>query len=165
MTWGANEWVAAVGLLVGAVIDARTGKIPNVVTASMMVAGIGWWSVQGAPGVALLGLAGAFALHYLLFVLHVEKAGDAKLFMGFAALTGAWEMLEATGITCFVYVPVALGVLIAKGRLSRLKATAHYVAARAQGVEAEKMPAPEQTMLRTGPIIAVAGWLAMLMGA
>lgn len=165
MTWGPHELAAAIGLLIGAAIDARTGRIPNPVTGAMMVLGLGWWSMQAEPLVAILGLLSAFGLHFLLFVLGVEKAGDAKLFMGFAALTGWWEMIEATGWTCVIYFPVALGILAWRGRLSRLKATAHYVAARAQGVEAEKMPAPEQTMLRTGPIIAVAGWLAMLTGS
>ena len=165
MTWGPVEMVAAVGLLVGAVIDARTGRIPNAVTGMMIVLGLAWWLAQGQPMVGLLGAGAAFGLHFLLYVLGVEKAGDAKLFMGFGACMGWWVMLVASAWTCVIYFPVALGILIYRGRLSRLLSTAHYLAARAQGVEAEKMPAPEQTMLRTGPIIAVAGWITLVTGS
>jgi prepilin peptidase CpaA len=161
VTWGPHEMIAAAGLLVGALIDARTGRIPNALTGPMIAGGVIWWLVAAQPTLGLLGALAGFVVHFAGYKLGVEKAGDAKLFMGFGAWMGWWEMVEATLWTCVVYLPVALGVLLWRGRWSRLTATAHYLAARAQGVAAEKMPTPEQTMLRTGPIIAVGGWVAM----
>lgn len=151
--------VLLAGLSVAAVSDYRTGRIPNVLTFPMMAVGIAFWAVTGPDRTfGLVGCAAAFALHYVLFALNVEKAGDAKLMMGIGALAGWRTMLEATFWWAIVFVPVGLLVLAVTGKLPNLVASVRYVLARAKGPVTA--PAPESTTLRVGPILLVAGVLA-----
>ena len=147
------------GLAVGAVTDVRTGKIPNVLTFPMMAVGIAFWAVTGPDrALGLVGCAAAFALHFLLFALKVEKAGDAKMMMAVGALAGWRTMIEATLWWAIVFIPVGLLVLAVTGKLPNLVASSRYVLARMRG--GPTGPEPEPTTLRVGPILLVAGALA-----
>lgn len=162
MNVGPADVVLFVGLGVGAVLDLRTGRIPNVLTFPMMAVGVAA-SSYGHPlpdGLALgvLGVAAAFALHFPLFALGVERGGDAKLMMGLGACVGWREMVETSMWLALLYLPIGLAVLAAQGKLGNLAATARWVAARAQG--RDPGPAPEPTTFRTGPVIAVGGLIA-----
>lgn len=153
------EVVLLLGMAVAAVTDARTGRIPNALNLLLMALGLVWWVAQGDPVFSLVGLVSAFVLHYLLWRLGIEKAGDAKLFMGIGAALGWAGMLEATAWSAVVYLPVGLGLLAVQGRLPNLVAAVRYTVLKAQGVDPGE--APEPTMLRTAPIIAVGGALAI----
>ena len=59
--------------------------------------------------------------------------------------------------TTLLYFPVGFLLLLVRGRLGNFVAAIRYTAKRAQGVPEDELEAPEPTMLRTGPIIAVAG--------
>lgn len=159
MTPGPHEVVLLAGMFAAGVIDARTGKIPNALNGLLMALGLVWWTVEGVPLVGVLGLASAFALHFLLWRLGVEKAGDAKLFMGLGATLGWQKMLEASLWTGVVYLPVGLMVLAMQGKLPQFIEGMRYVAQKAQGLDPGEPPEP--TMLRTGPIIAVGGAIAV----
>lgn len=147
------------GLLVAAVTDARSGRIPNVLTFPMMAVGIAFWAATGPDRwFGLAGCAAAFAIHYVLYALQVEKAGDAKLMMAIGALAGWRTMVEATFWWAILFVPIGLLVLTVRGRLPNLVASARYTLRKMQGpVEG---PGPEQTPLRVGPVLMVAGVLA-----
>lgn len=157
------------GMVVAAVTDARTGKIPNALTFTMMVLGIvvnATW--VGDPTVGLVGCAAAFAIHYPLWMLGVEKAGDAKLFMGIGACVGWRELVEASLWLAVVYVPVAVVMLAVQGKLPNLVRSLRYLVDKARGAATGEPP--EQTFVRAGPIILVAGllgrttdWLAALL--
>jgi prepilin peptidase CpaA len=147
------------GLVVAALTDLRTGRIPNVLTLPMMLLGIvmhatladssgsflasdatfplagsaAGGSLGAGPAVGLLGCAAAFAIHYPLWMLGVQKAGDAKLFMGVGACVGWRELIEASMWYAIVYLPVALLVLAAAGQLPGLWKTARYVTDKARG--------------------------------
>jgi len=159
VTLGPPEVVLLIGLAVAAVTDARTGRIPNALTGLLMALGLVWWATQGDPLFGLFGLLAAFALHYVGWMLGVEKAGDAKLFMAIGAAIGWAEMIEATLWTAVVYLPVGLAVLAMQGRLANLVNAARHMLLKAQGVDPGE--APEPTMLRTAPIIAVGGAVAI----
>ncbi|MEQ1507372.1 MAG: A24 family peptidase [Myxococcota bacterium] len=157
--------VLFVGLAVAAASDLYSGTIPNALTFPMMILGVAIGASRGDPWTPLVGCAAAFAIHFPLFAAGVVRGGDAKLLMGLGACMGWRSVLEATAWFAIAYVPVALVVLIARGRLGNLVATARYVAAKSQGQDPG--PAPEPTVLRTAPVIAVAGlatwatdWLA-----
>lgn len=159
MTVGPHEGVLLVGMAAAAVIDARTGRIPNPFTGLLMALGLVWWAVQGDPLFGLVGLVAAFALHFAGWRLGVEKAGDAKLFMGIGATLGWQEMLEASLWSGVVYLPVGIAVLVLRGRLGNLVATVRHMAFKARGLDAGEPPEP--TMLRTAPVIAVGGAIAI----
>lgn len=149
------------GLLIAALTDLRSGRIPNALTLSMIAMGIGTHALTGAdPWLGVIGCAAAFALHFVLFALGIEKAGDAKLMMGVGACVGWAEMIETTAWWALLYLPLGLIVLAARGRLSNLVAAAKWSARQAMGQEAGERPEP--TMLIAGPVIAVGGVLASL---
>jgi len=159
VTIGPHEGVLLLGLLVAAVVDARTGRIPNALTGLIMALGLVYWITQGDPLLSLTGLGAAFALHFVLWKIGVEKAGDAKLFMGIGATLGWWEMIEASLWTGVVYLPVGLAILAARGRLVNLRNVVRYRLLQARGLDPGDPP--EATMLRTAPIIAVGAAVGM----
>ena len=95
--------VSLVGLCAGAVIDFRTGRLPNWLTFSMMGLGIAMWSSLGDPLFALKGLAVATAIHFTLFAMSVVRAGDAQLMMGLLVSLAAVRLL-LTPFTLGLYV-------------------------------------------------------------
>jgi Flp pilus assembly protein protease CpaA len=132
-----------------------------VLNGVLLLAGLGWWLLDGRWIVGIAGAIAGFAVHYPLWVLGVEKGGDAKLFIALGALVGWWEMLDTSALTAILYFPVGLLILLVRGRLGNFVAGIKYTVKRAQGVPEDQLVAPEPTMLRTGPIIAVAGILAL----
>lgn len=148
--------ISLVGLCVGGVIDYRTGRLPNWLTFSMMALGVAMWTSMSDPLFALKGLGLATAIHFGLFALSVERAGDAKLVMGASALMGwAWA-LEITVWYAALYLPVSVALLIWKGRMGNVVKVLkrQYEKPEAGG------ESPDLTYLRTGPIIAAAGFAA-----
>lgn len=146
------------GMVVAAATDLRSGKIPNTLTFTMMALGIVMNATLGGdPLAGLLGCAAGFVIHYPLWMIGVEKAGDAKLFMGIGACVGWRELVEASVWLAIVYVPVALVLLAVQGKLPNLLKSLRYLVDRAKGVAVGEPP--EQTFVRAGPIILVAGLL------
>lgn len=96
-----------------AVIDARTSRLPDVLTLPLVFAGLGWhWAFAQPLGPAMLGAGigyGAFAVFGWIFfrMRKVEGLGlgDAKLF----AAAGAW--LGAAALP-FVALLAAVAALI-----------------------------------------------------
>lgn len=162
MVPSANEVILFGGLATAAVVDFRTGRIPNVLTFPMMALGIAT-SVTLSPEDPFRGVVGcgaAFLLHFLVYSLGIQKAGDAKLLMGVGACSDWGFMLETTAWWAIAYLPVGLAVLAAEGKLPNLVATVRYLVDRQRGRPVGDPPAP--TMLRTAPIIFVGGLLAWL---
>ena len=155
------EVLCAIGLLIASVTDLREQKIYNWLTFPMIALGI---AVNGTLGdgwaFALIGLGVAFALHFFLWVVNVERAGDAKLAMGVGALLGWSFMLENTLWTLVLLIPIGLIVLGVRGRLGNLAKVAHYIVAKAQGAEVSEPP--PLTLMAFGPTMAVAAVLAWL---
>ncbi len=152
--------VALAGMVVGAIIDFRTGRLPNWLTFSMMAVGIAMNASMGQVTFGLLGLVCALAIHFPLFALNVVRAGDAKLVMGAGALIGWVEVVDLTLWYAVIYIPVALLYLVAKRRVGNLVTVAKMQVEKAKGIPISEENEPELTMLRTGPIIAAAGFMA-----
>src|SRR5690606_31638396 len=100
--------------------DVRSGKIPNALTGTLVVLGLVFGLLQGAISSSLLGLGLAFGIHFPLWLLKVEKAGDVKLLMGTGALMGPAFAFETTVWCALLYLPVGLLLLAVQGRLGNL---------------------------------------------
>lgn len=150
--------VAGIGCGYACWTDVRTGKILNALTFPMMAAGLLMNPVLAGWQVGVYGLLVAVALYYPLWLLKVQRGGDAKLWMGLGALLGPWFLLEASMWYAILYVPMGMSVLILRRRVGNL-------------IAAAKGERPEPTMLRTAPIITGAAlfafftpWLEWLLG-
>ena len=78
-------------VVVAAYLDLRDRRIPNWLTGTGVLVGLGSNYYQsGWPGLrnGLLGLSAAFALYALLFALRAMGGGDVKLMAAVGAFTG-----------------------------------------------------------------------------
>lgn len=156
--------VMLLGLVGASWTDVRSWRIPNAITLTMVALGLVMSVTTADPWLGVLGLLAATVIHFPLWVLGVQRAGDAKLFMGVGALMGWQMLLESTLWAAVLYFPIGFAVLAATGRLSNLKAVAQWQLDKARGLDPGEPP--ETTQLRTGPIIAVAciaAWLTDLL--
>ena len=152
--------ITLLACLVATLTDLYNMRIPNALTLSMWFVGLVGNASLGNWQIGVYGFASAFAIHFTLWKLGVQKGGDAKLLIGIGALMGPGFMLATSMWYAIFYLPISGFVLWRRGRLSNLGKAAHHVAATAtHGVEAR---APEATMMVTGPIIAAATVMACL---
>jgi Flp pilus assembly protein protease CpaA len=159
-----QEATVALGLLFACYTDIRWWKIPNAITGLLILAGLVTNTIDGEPMLALIGFAVAFAIHYPLWMLGVQKGGDAKLMLGIGALVGWPDMVETTFWKFLLFIPVGLGILAATGNLKNLAAVAQHTAAKSQGKKIEGEP-PKLTYTPYAPIIAVGWFCAFLTDA
>ena len=101
---------AALLCLVGVAVftDLRERRIPNWLTVTGVLVGLGFASVEvdGFPTAALIGVVLALAVTFPLFALGGLGAGDAKLLAAVAAFVGPAGLLSVA-----LYGGVAGGVL------------------------------------------------------
>lgn len=156
--WLAPLWV---GLVVGAVIDVRTRRIPNALTFGLMAFGLGLHATQGLGiGFAAAGLGVAFLVHFSLWQAGIDAAGDAKLFMAVGTFLGVSTMLEATLWRLLLHIPFALLVLTVQGKWDNFRAATRWSLAKAQGREVGERPEPTYQPL--GVVVALAVGVAYL---
>ncbi|MGO8746494.1 MAG: prepilin peptidase [Thermoguttaceae bacterium] len=96
--------IVFVVLLVAAVIDWRSFRVPNVLTATLFTTGLVYHALLGPGGSFLSAVAGAvfgFGILILLYLIGAFGAGDVKLLAG----VGAW-----LGMPLTVYVFAAAGL-------------------------------------------------------
>ena len=106
-----------------AVYDIRYRRIPNWLTLSGTLAGIGLNSFlrHGWSGVAfsLLGLALGFSVYFLLYLLRAMGAGDVKLMGAVGSLLGWQNWFGVFVITAILGGVMALIVAAGKKRLHK----------------------------------------------
>jgi prepilin peptidase CpaA len=149
----------------GAAIDLRTRRIPNSLTVTSAVLGLGL-AAGGWTGVTLGSAALGLALGVLLMlpghVLGGTGAGDVKMLGAMGTVLGARGVVMA-----FLYTAIAGGALalVVAGRRRRLGATLRSVASLAAGgPDPDGMhPAPAR-VFPYGPAIALGCALAVLWG-
>lgn len=159
MTVAPATLVLLIGLVVASATDLRRGRIPNALTGSLMATGLVLGMVSGGVLDSMAGLGLAFAIHFPMWVLGVEKGGDAKLLMGAGALMGWSFALEITAWCAILYLPAGLVQLAVQGKLGNLWRLLLWMSLKARGLDPGDPPPP--TMLRTAPIIAAAGLSAL----
>jgi prepilin peptidase CpaA len=159
--------VLVAGALVATIVDIRTRRIPNVLTAAMAAIGIGL-AVTGVSGLPLwssiLGLALGLALMMPGHLFGGTGAGDVKLMAAIGAILG-----PALIVTAFLFTAVAGGVLAiaVAARRRRLAATlagtGRLIAAPVSGRQ-DIEAAPAARRFAYGPAIAIGSVLAGLIG-
>ena len=124
--------VIAIGMGAAAVIDLRTRRIPNILTATLAAIGIGLAAAgfgRVGLGAALLGCLLGLAFMMPGHIFGATGAGDVKLLAAAGALLGPKDTIYA-----FLYTAIAGGVLalivaVARRRLSQtLESTSRLVA-------------------------------------
>lgn len=141
--------IALVGLGVACVTDVLWWKIPNWLVLTIMAAGLATNLATGHYLAPFLGFAAAFVIHFPLWVLQVEKAGDSKLFMALGTVVGWPLMIETTLYKFVLHIPFGLAILWATGNLKNLPIVARY-ALRPQLQQLAQNPAYYPTLDRLG---------------
>ena len=113
----------AAGMLVATIVDLRTRRIPNQLTAAMAVDRLGTrghrTSAASPSWAALAGLVLGLAVMMPGHLLGATGAGDVKLMAAAGALLG-----PALVVTAFIFTALAGGVLASPSRCAeRLAAT------------------------------------------
>jgi len=158
--------LACAATLVAAWTDAKTGRIPNLLTLPLVPAGLGLGALQGGLvgfGFAVLGCLLCFAVPYGLLRFSRGKAiggGDAKLFAGLGALLGPNAGLEVELSSLILLAVFALLALTWRGQLWALLKRTGWLVLNGFLPKAKRRPVePElMTTMRMGPAICLATW-------
>ena len=128
--------VVAIGMGAAAVIDLRTRRIPNILTATLAAIGIGLAAAgfgRVGLGAALLGCLLGLAFMMPGHIFGATGAGDVKLLAAAGALLGPKDTIYAFLYTAIAGGVLALVVAVARRRLSQtLESTSRLVAAGEQ---------------------------------
>ena len=157
----------AVGLLVATVVDIRTRRIPNALTATMAGAGIGF-AAAGISGVTLSSAAIGFFVGLALMLpghaLGATGAGDVKLMAAVGSIVGPLGVVNAFLFTAVAGGVLALIVAVRRRRFTAtLAGTARMIAAPTDA-RREVQAAQASSRFAYGPAIAVGTILAALVG-
>jgi len=124
--------VVAVGMGAAAVIDLRTRRIPNILTATLAAIGIGLAAAgfgRVGLGASLLGCLLGLAFMMPGHIFGATGAGDVKLLAAAGALLGPKDTIYAFLYTAIAGGVLALVVAVARRRLSQtLESTSRLVA-------------------------------------
>jgi prepilin peptidase CpaA len=149
--------------LAATVIDLRTRRIPNELTAALTGVGVAL-AITGVSGLTVWGSMAGFAVGLALMMpghmLGATGAGDVKLMAAVGAVVG-----PSTVVTAFLLTAIAGGVLavVVAKRRGRLKATiaqtGKLIATTAEA-QAQMRSAPSTHRFAYGPAIAIGSVLA-----
>jgi len=101
-------------LLTAVLTDHRDHRIPNWLTGSMLLVGLGLqFLTAGLSGLAygLIGVAVGFAVFLFPYMKKAMAAGDVKLMMAVGAFVGAKATLQAAVISVFAGASIGLVLL------------------------------------------------------
>ncbi len=152
-------------LFAAALIDARTRRIPNGLTAALGAAGLGFATLGlSAVSVPMAVVGGAVGLALMTpgYLFGATGGGDVKLMAAVGAVVG-----PSTVVTAFLFTAVAGGVLAVmvasrRGRLAAtLAGTARLADPRSEGERPSA--ALSARTFAYGPAIAVGSALAVLL--
>lgn len=154
-----------VALSAATVIDLRTGRIPNVLTASLAAAGVGLsvlgWSGLSVTG-ALLGLTIGLLLMLPGHLLGATGGGDVKLMAAIGACIGPVAVFSAFLGTALAGGVLAVAVAIRRGQLqSTMQGSKHLMTAPTTAKTVIEAPG-RANRFAYGPAIAVGTLVAIL---
>ena len=157
----------AVGVVGATVIDLRTRRIPNVLTATMAAVGIGI-AAAGlnvvSVGAAALGLLVGLALMLPGHVLGATGAGDVKLMAAIGSLLGPLLVFKAVLFTLVAGGVLAVVVAFKRKRLATTIATTARMLAAPSDAHNEISMAPPSSRFAYAPAIALGSMIAALIG-
>jgi prepilin peptidase CpaA len=162
-------FAALVGLfaLLCAVLDYRTMKIPNWLTVSAAVIGLGYHTIapQGiGPLWALAGFAVGFSLLIVPWLLGGGGMGDVKMLAALGTWLGPLMVLVAFGGGAILASIGAIGVLVYSTVDCGISATQRrYLAARAGSSSDIRQETPRKIrrVLPFAVPVAIATWLVL----
>jgi prepilin peptidase CpaA len=117
------RWPMLAMLVLAAVLDVTSRRIPNWLTAPMALVGLAWsfWPQSGlTPWLALAGLGVGLGLGLVMFVLGAMRGGDAKLLAAVGAWVGPLGALKVFAAAAIVGLVVAVIQAAWQGRLMAL---------------------------------------------
>ena len=154
-------------MLVATIVDLRTRRIPNQLTAAMAVIGLGLagTGLSGLTiGAALAGLVLGFAVMLPGHLLGATGAGDVKLMAAAGALLGPALVLSAFIFSALAGGVLAVVVAVQRRRLAATFAgTGRLVAAGGAARESIRT-ADASRRFAYGPAIAIGCVLAAFIG-
>ena len=157
--------VLAVGLIAATVIDLRSRRIPNELTAGMAALGVAL-AVSGTSGVSTgESIAGLFIGLLLMMPGHAlgaTGAGDVKLMAAVGAIVGPAMVLSAFMFTAIAGGVLALVVAVQRQRLAATIAGTGRLMAAPGSASQEIKAAPSASRFAYGPAIAIGSVLAVL---
>lgn len=124
--------VLAAMVLVAAVYDWRFRRIPNWLTLSGVLAGLGlnwflYWNQVRYPREALLGLGLAFLIYFPLYLIRGMGAGDVKLMAAVGAIVGPSNWFGIFILSNILGGVVALFLVLLKGSLWKTLANVGFM--------------------------------------
>jgi prepilin peptidase CpaA len=152
---------------VATVVDVRTRRIPNGLTATMAAVGVGL-AATGISGLPLwssvLGLVLGLALMMPGHLLGATGAGDVKLMAATGAILG-----PALTVNAFLFTAIAGGLLAVAVAARRRRLAVTFVGtgkliAAPAGARQDIQRAPASRRFAYGPAIAIGSVLAGLIG-
>ena len=153
------------GAGIGAAIDIRTRRIPNVITLGTAVAGLGlaiagWSGIS--PGSSMLGLLLGLLLMLPGHVFGATGFGDVKLMGAVGAVLGLERIVQAFLFTAIAGGVLAIGVSIANRRLgATLRRTGRLMSAPVE--TKQQIEAPDAgNRFAYGPAIAAGSIFAAI---
>jgi prepilin peptidase CpaA len=159
--------VLVIGVATAAVIDIRTRRIPNELTAALAGLGLGL-AATGVSGVSVGAAVAGMVVGFLLMLpghaLGATGAGDVKLMAAVGALLG-----PATVVNAFLFTALAGGGLAAVVALRRRRfvatigGTGRLLAAPVDAPARIRSATPAHRFAY-GPAIAIGSMLAPLVG-
>jgi prepilin peptidase CpaA len=159
--------VLIIGAAIATVIDVRSRRIPNELTATMAGVGLGL-SASGISGVPLWASALGLAIGLLLMMpghlLGATGAGDVKLLGAIGAIVGPALVVSAFLFTAIAGGVLAVAVAMQRRRLAATIAGTGRLVTGAANTRELLSAAPAASRFAYGPAIAVGSIVAALVG-
>jgi len=155
----------AAGALAATIVDIRTRRIPNALTATMAGVGVGL-AASGVSGVSLLASMAGFALGLALMMpghaLGATGAGDVKLMAAVGAMVGPGTVVTAFAFTAIAGGIMAIAIAVRRQRLRATLSGTGKLLAAPTGIKHQIGSATSSSRFAYGPAIAVGSVLAAL---
>ncbi|MEP7366763.1 MAG: A24 family peptidase [Acidobacteriota bacterium] len=143
---------------IAGVWDWRARRIPNWLTVAGLVAGL----AANSPLSAAKGFAIALLVYVPLYILRAVGGGDLKLMAAIGVITGPEVWLVLFVIQAVLGGIVALGLVIAKGRLRQTFSNIGHILRSAPRTEAPYKRRPELDIAGEGAITMPRGTVIMV---
>lgn len=154
-----------VGVGASALVDLRTGRIPNALTVSMAASGVTLAAI-GQSGISIAASAMGFVLGLTVMLpghlLGTTGAGDVKLVAAVGAIIGPAEVLMAFLFTALAGGLIAVVVAMHRGRLGATVAGAGRIVTSPGAAREHVATRDGGSRFAYGPAIAVGTLIAVL---
>jgi prepilin peptidase CpaA len=150
--------IVAVGMGAAAVIDLRTRRIPNILTATLAAIGVGLAAAglgRVGLGAALLGCLLGLAFMMPGHVFGATGAGDVKLLAAAGALLGPTDTIYAFLYTAIAGGVLALVVAVARRRFTQTLTSAGALVAGGEQARAAIESTSSDNRFAYAPAIAI----------